>query len=145
MLTMKTKYALKALTALAQEQSGQLQAKAIAAKANVPYKFLEAILGELRTRGFLISQRGAAGGFRLARDSRQILVADVIRAVEGPLAPIRCASLTAYRSCDDCPDEGSCALHKVMRDVRKAMSDVLDKRSIYDLARYTQQAGDKAA
>jgi Rrf2 family protein len=87
----------------------------------------------------------AAGGFRLARDGRDIMVADVIRAVDGPLAPIRCASMTAYQSCEDCPDENACALHDVMHDVREAMSGVLDQRSIHDLARFELKKRKKAA
>jgi Rrf2 family protein len=140
MLTMKTKYALKALIVMAAPQRGQMHARDIAARANVPYKFLEAILCELKTRGIVNSRRGMAGGFSLARDSRQIMVADIIRLMDGPLAPIRCASMTAYRACDDCPDENLCALHDVMGAVRQAMSEILDKRSIYDLMQFENKS-----
>jgi Rrf2 family protein len=135
MLSMKAKYALKALIVLARHRDSQLQARAIAAEARIPPKFLEAILTELKNRGILDSRRGTAGGFRLARDARRIMAGDIIRMMDGPLAPIRCASLTAYRRCDDCPDEKSCTLHSLMQDVRAAMSGVLDKCSIRDLAR----------
>ncbi|MEZ0223541.1 MAG: Rrf2 family transcriptional regulator [Alphaproteobacteria bacterium] len=145
MLTMKAKYALKALVVLAQSKDEQMQAKGISEEANIPYKFLETILGELRHHQFVHSRRGTAGGFRLAQDSRDIMVADVIRIMDGPLAPIRCASLTAYESCDDCPDEKSCALHHVMRDVRAAMSGVLDRRSIHSLAFFEAPKRKKAA
>jgi Rrf2 family protein len=145
MLTMKAKYALKALIALAREESGLAQARAIAMETGIPHKFLEAILGELRARAIVVSRRGAGGGFRLARPAKDISVADVIRIIDGPLAPIRCASLTAYRACDDCPDQKTCSLHQVMRDVREAMSTVLDHRSIEDLARYEMRTREKAA
>jgi Rrf2 family protein len=145
MLTMKAKYALKALVALARQESALMQARAIAMETGIPHKFLEAILGELRTREMVVSRRGAGGGFRLARPAKDISVADVIRVIDGPLAPIRCASLTAYRACDDCPDQKTCSLHQVMRDVREAMSTVLDHRSIEDLARYEMRTQDKAA
>jgi Rrf2 family protein len=129
---MKAKYALKALIVLA-ESEGRMQARAIAKAANIPGKFLEAILTELKMRGVLDSRRGAEGGFTLARDARKIMAGDIIRMMDGPLAPIRCASLTAYKRCEDCPDEARCALHGLMRDVRAALSGVLDKCSIQDL------------
>ncbi len=135
MLSMKAKYALKALIVLAGSEEGRMQARAIATEANVPPKFLEAILTELKMRGVLDSRRGAEGGFTLARDARKIMAGDIIRIMDGPLAPIRCASMTAYKRCDDCPDEARCALHGLMREVREAMSGVLDKCSIHDLAR----------
>lgn len=135
MLSMKAKYALKALIVLAGGEAGQMQARAIAVVANVPPKFLEAILTELKNRGIVNSRRGAEGGFSLARDPRQIMAGEIIRLIDGPLAPIRCASLTAYKRCDDCPDEASCALHGLMREARTALSGVLDKRSLHDLAR----------
>ncbi|HEX2752427.1 MAG TPA: Rrf2 family transcriptional regulator, partial [Alphaproteobacteria bacterium] len=133
---MKAKYALKALVVLAQNDAVQMQVKAIAQQANIPSKFLEAILGILKNRQIVNSRRGAAGGYALAKDSRKIMVADIIRIMDGPLAPIRCASMTSYQACADCPDETVCALHDVMKDVRAALSAVLDKRSIYDLAKY---------
>jgi len=111
-----------------------MQGKDIATQANVPYKFLEAILAELKNRNIINSRRGATGGYTLARDSRKITAGEVIRHMDGPLAPIRCASMTAYQACEDCPDESVCSLHDIMTDVRAALSSVLDKRSIYDLA-----------
>lgn len=136
---MKAKYALKGLTVLAKNQGRQFQAKAIAAEANIPPKFLEAILTELRTRNIVNSRRGVFGGFTLARDARQITVGEIIRVMDGPLAPIRCASQTAYQRCEDCQYEDHCSLRGVMKDVRDAMSEVLDKRSLYDLALYERE------
>lgn len=141
MLSMKAKYALKALTALAGNGGRQMSAWAIASEANVPPKFLEAIMTELRTRGIVNSRRGASGGFVLARDASQIMAGDIIRLMDGPLAPIRCASVTAYQRCEDCANEEHCTLHDMMKDVRSALSSVLDKRSIRDLA----QKEDKSA
>ena len=134
MLSMRAKYALKALTALALSDGVQMSAWAIASEANVPPKFLEAIMTELRMRGIVNSRRGAAGGFVLARDAKQIMAGDIIRMMDGPLAPIRCASVTAYQRCEDCPDEERCTLHDMMKDVRSALSSVLDHHSIHDLA-----------
>lgn len=136
MLSMKAKYALQALVVLDKNRDRQMQTRAIAALADIPYKFLEAILAELRDRGFVQSRRGAAGGYMLAMDSRKIMVGDILRLMDGPLAPIRCASLTAYERCENCHDEIRCSIRHVMMDARSALSAVLDKRSIYDLAQF---------
>ena len=127
---MKAKYALRALCALAQGAPQRLQARRIAAESRVPEKFLEAILVDLRKAGFVASTRGTVGGHALARPAAEIMIGDVIRAIDGPLAPIRCASVTAYRPCAECPDPDTCALRFLMADVRDAMSGVLDRRSL---------------
>jgi Rrf2 family protein len=132
MLSMKAKYALRALTALARRSDAATPAREIALLARVPEKFLETILVDLRHAGFVASRRGLQGGHSLARDASQIVLGDVIRAIDGPLAPIRCASLSAYRACDDCPDPNQCAERQLMSQVRDAMSAVLDRRSLRD-------------
>ena len=131
---MKAKYALRALCARAQAYPGRVQARLIAAQAKVPEKFLEAILVELRKAGFVSSTRGIVGGHALARPAAETMIGDVIRAVDGPLAPIRCASISAYEPCADCPDPERCALRRLMVDVRDAISGVLDRRTLADLA-----------
>jgi len=131
---MKAKYALRALCALAQADPLRLQARRIAVEAKVPEKFLEAILVDLRKAGLVSSARGTVGGHRLGRPAGEIMVGDVIRVIDGPLAPIRCASVTAYRPCADCPDPDRCALRGLMADVREAMSGVLDQRSLAEFA-----------
>ena len=134
MLTMKAKYALRALCVLADAGDERLQARQIASVADVPEKFLEAILVELRKAGIVASKRGVQGGHTLAQPASKIMVGDIIRALDGPLAPILCASVTAYRPCADCPDPEACALRLLMGDVRDAMSDVVDHRSLQQLA-----------
>jgi Rrf2 family protein len=134
MLTMKAKYALRALAALAKAYPQRLQAKRIAAEARVPEKFLEAILVDLRKAGFVASTRGIVGGHALARPAGEMTIGDVIRAIDGPLAPIRCASVTAYQPCAECPDPESCSLRFLMVDVRDAMSGVLDQRTLAQFA-----------
>ncbi len=131
MLSMKAKYALRAMTALARQQQ-PLPARRIAQDARVPEKFLETILVDLRRAGFVASKRGLQGGHALARPAEQIGLGDLIRAIDGPLAPIRCASLTAYRPCEDCPDPAQCAVRSLMTDVRNAIAHVLDGRSLRD-------------
>ncbi|RNF83829.1 RrF2 family transcriptional regulator [Montanilutibacter psychrotolerans] len=138
MLTNKAKYGLRAMCALTGSAEDWLQAHAIAARANVPPKFLEAILVDLRKAALVRSRRGQTGGHALARAADAIMVGDVIRAIDGPLAPVRCASITAYRPCHDCADPSRCAVRALMRETRQALSGVLDHCSLATLA---QRAG----
>ena len=124
MLTMKAKYALRALTTLARHGGKPLPAHQLAERAQVPESFLEVILSDLRRAGYVASKRGLQGGHQLAKPPEQIGLGDLIRSIDGPLAPIRCASLTAYRACSDCPDPDACATRVLMTDVRNAISDV---------------------
>ncbi len=133
MLSMKAKYALRAMMVLAKNEKKLLQTKAVAKEADVPQKFLEAILLDLKNHGLVASKRGMLGGYSLSKPADVITVADIVRITDGPLAPIRCASITAYQRCDDCPDEGTCAIRHVMKDVRVAISDVLDKTTLQDM------------
>jgi Rrf2 family protein len=130
MLTNKAKYGLRAMCALQNGEGRWMQAHAIAARANVPEKFLEAILVELRKAGFVESRRGHLGGHTLAKPADQIMVGDLIRAIDGPLAPVRCASMTAYEPCSDCKDPETCAVRELMRETRAALSAVLDTCSL---------------
>ena len=139
MLSMKAKYALRALVALTLAQPDRLSARKIAVAANVPEKFLEAILVELRKAGLVSTLRGIAGGHTLAQPARRIMVGDIVRVIDGPIAPIRCASVTAYKPCEDCPDPESCSLRFLMGDVRDAMSDVIDFRSLRQFADDTER------
>ena len=134
MLTNKAKYGLRAMCALAQAQGVRLQAHAIASQASVPEKFLEAILVELRKAGFIDSRRGQRGGHALARPASDITVGDLIRAIDGPLAPVRCASMSAYAPCTDCVDPQRCAVRALMRETRSAVCGVLDRCSLQTLS-----------
>lgn len=133
MLSMKAKYALRALMVLARSDNKMLASKSIAKEADVPQKFLDTILQELRHQGLIDSKRGIFGGYFLAKPASGIMVADILRMIDGPLAPIRCASVTAYQKCDDCPDEKTCEIRLTMVEVRDAIANVLDHRSINDL------------
>jgi len=134
MLTAKGKYGLKALVHLARLPAGETaQSQEIAAANNVPKKFLDAILGDLRNAGIVHSRKGPGGGYMLGRPARDIKVGNAIRILDGPLAPIACASRTAYRPCDDCKDVKTCAVRTAMTRARDAMADVLDKMSIADM------------
>ena len=130
MLTRKGKYGIKALVHLAHLPVGQLAFVGdIASKNNIPKKFLDAILGELRNAGFVQSRKGKDGGYRLARPAEEIMVGHVVRVLDGPLAPISCASRTRYEPCEDC-DEAVCQVRHMMLEVRQAIADVLDHRSL---------------
>ncbi|MFT0891948.1 RrF2 family transcriptional regulator [Pseudochelatococcus sp. G4_1912] len=134
MLTKKGKYGLKAAIHLAHLQPGTSALVAdIAESNNIPKKFLDAILGELRNAGFLHSKKGKGGGYMLARPPETIIVGDVVRVLDGPLAPLPCASKTAYRPCDDCQDEQLCAVRLMMMEVREAIARVLDKRTLAEM------------
>lgn len=130
MLSMKAKYALRSLMVLARAGKKMLPSKTIAKDADVPQKFLEAILLELKNHGFVDSKRGIFGGYFLAEPANKIAISNVIRAIDGPLAPVHCASVTHYKRCEDCVNEATCSVRKVMIKVRDAMADVLDKTTL---------------
>jgi len=130
-LTKKGKYALKAMLHLAAYRPGEnVHVKEIASDQNIPKKFLDAILCELRNAGFVNSRMGKGGGYSLAHPAETISVGDIIRAVDGPLAPLPCASKTCYRRCDDCFDEDTCAVRRMMQSAQRALSGVLDSCSL---------------
>jgi Rrf2 family protein len=131
MLTNKGKYGLKAMVHLAGQPVGQPALVAdIAAANNIPKKFLDAILGELRNAGLVHSKKGRGGGYALAKSPLDIMVGDIVRALDGPLAPIGCASSNFYRRCDDCPSEKQCHVRLMMLEVRASIAAVLDHRSL---------------
>jgi Rrf2 family protein len=134
MLTAKGKYGLKALVHLSSLAAGETaQAIDIAETNNIPKKFLDAILGELRNAGAVHSKKGPGGGYMLARPPGEIKLGFVIRTLDGPLAPIACASRTAYQPCEDCEDVNACAVRLTMVKVRDAMSDILDRLTLADM------------
>jgi len=131
MLTKKAKYGLKAMVHLAGIEPGQTALVAdIAATNQIPKKFLDAILGDLRNAGFVHSKKGKGGGYTLARAPADIGVGNIIRTLDGPLAPIQCASKTVYRRCDDCRDETVCAVRLLMLEAREAIANVLDNTTL---------------
>lgn len=131
MLTKKGKYALKAMVHLATNDTGQpVPVLEIANSQQVPKKFLDSILSELRHAGFVHSKMGKGGGYSLSRHASEIMIGDIVRAIDGPLAPVPCASKTRYRRCEDCLDENTCAVRQVMRKAQEALSEVLDNCSL---------------
>lgn len=139
MLTMKTKYALKALAQLAMATDGQpLQIADIAEQDQIPRKFLEAILAELKHHGFLRSRKGRGGGYLLAKPPDTISLASVIRVLDGPIAPVPCLSRTAYRPCEGCKDEATCAVRLVLKDAHAASLQVLESTTLADMVKRGQ-------
>jgi len=134
MLTAKGKYGLKALARLARLRPGEIiQAVDIAEVENIPKKFLDAILNDLRNAGFVHSRKGPGGGYMLARAPSDIGIGQVIRTLDGPLAPLPCASRAAYRPCEDCADVKTCAIRLTMARVRDAVSEILDRMTVADM------------
>ncbi|ABR59050.1 Rrf2 family transcriptional regulator [Sinorhizobium medicae] len=135
MLTKKGKYGLKALVDLARLAPGETAfITEIAQRNNIPKKFLDTILLELRNAGVLRSKKGPGGGYSLSRPASEIRIGHVIRTLDGPLAPIRCASRTAYEICEDCSDPETCRVRISMTSVRDAMSSILDSMTLSEFA-----------
>ena len=134
MLTQRSRYALRAMLFLAEAPIGSppIPMNRIAAHANVPRKFLELILADLRQAGFLTSRRGKMGGYGLSKPTHLISLGDVIRVIEGPLALVPCVSRTAYRRCADCKSEADCAIRHAMMRVRDETARILDGTSLAD-------------
>lgn len=134
MLSKRSQYALKALSFLTENyKKGPILISEIARKKKIPLKFLENILLELKGIGVLDSKKGKGGGYFLVKDPRKVRVADIIRQVNGPIAMLPCVSLYFYERCKNC-DEKKCALHDMMIEVRDATLEILEKRTLVDLA-----------
>ena len=134
MLTQRSRYGLRAMLFLAEAPAGgpPIPMNKIATAANVPRKFLELILADLREAGLLLSHRGKMGGYCLARPTHLISLGDIIRVIEGPLALVPCVSRTAYRACGDCKSEADCAIRHAMMRVRDETARILDGTSLAD-------------
>jgi Rrf2 family protein len=136
MITQKMKYALKALMELAAEQAkeGQpLRIEEIAKRSGTPKRFLEHILLEVRNAGFIASLRGRHGGYILIKSPKEVPLSELMRLIDGPIAPLPCLSRRAYQRCDDCPDEESCRLRKVFGEVFWSYLLLIDSLTLADL------------
>ena len=111
---------------------GVVRIQTISAAQNIPKRFLEQILNELKTAGVLESRRGIAGGYRLHRPPEQITLAEIIRLIEGPLAPVGCVSEKFYEKCS-CPNEEKCGIRSIMKEVREAIVKVLEGVTVAQL------------
>jgi Rrf2 family protein len=130
-LSKRTQYSLRALYALTRKfGEGPVLITNLAQEETIPKKFLEQILVSLKSAGFVSSKKGKGGGYVLAQPPEKITIGSVIRAIEGPLAPLPCASETRFRKCDECVDIQTCGTRIVMRQVRDAMAAILDQTTL---------------
>lgn len=132
MLTQRSRYGLRAMLLIASDpaDSPPVPMSRIAKDGQIPRKFLEIILTELKNANLVVSTRGKQGGFKLARPSHLISLGDIIRVIEGPLALVPCVSRTAYKRCKDCHDENTCAIRRAMLIVRDDTARILDGTSL---------------
>ncbi|NBV22473.1 MAG: Rrf2 family transcriptional regulator [Proteobacteria bacterium] len=138
-LSLRGEYALRALLVLGlQQDEAVLSIQTISDQQNIPKRFLEQILNDLKSLGVVSSKRGIAGGYRLARPAQFITLASVVRHIEGPLAPVSCVSERFYERCS-CPDEARCAIRSVMKDVREAIVKILENVTLEQLCDRARQ------
>jgi Rrf2 family protein len=130
-ISQKAKYAFKALVVLARREKGaSVRTDVIAAEGAIPRKFLEQILLQLKASGLVESRRGRAGGYFLVAEPETITVSQVLRIVDGPIAPLACISRTAYARCRDCKDEMLCAVRRLFAETYEATLQRLDKTTL---------------
>src|SRR6195952_6110338 len=131
MISQKAKYALRALLALCKAPAeSSLMIGEISKAQAIPKKFLEQILLELKRAGIVMSRRGGLGGYVLLRPADKLTFGEVLRLIDGPIAPLPCLSKIAYRRCRDCADEGTCEIRHVFARVAVATREVLDRTSL---------------
>ncbi|MEO6396539.1 MAG: Rrf2 family transcriptional regulator [Devosia sp.] len=137
MISQKAKYALRALVALVKAPpESSLMISEISRQQAIPKKFLEQILLELKRHGIVMSRRGRLGGYVLLKPADRITFGEVLRLIDGPIAPLPCLSKIAYRRCSDCSDEGTCEIRHVFQRVTFATRDVLDHTTLADAVKH---------
>ena len=138
-LSVRGEYALRALLALGLGYSQTpIRIQAISKQQNIPKKFLEQILNDMRSTGIVESRRGVSGGYRLARSPDKIYLSEVIRHIEGALAPVSCVSEFFYEKCS-CPNEALCPIRSIMKEVRDAIVHIVEKVSVTDLCQRAKE------
>lgn len=143
MLSKKTKYGIKALTYICRHKSdGPIPIASIAEAENISHKFLETILLTLKKGGILASKKGKGGGYYLLKDSKDVFMSDIIRLLSGPIAMVPCVSLNFYEKCDDCPDEETCGINRLMLEVRDSTLKVLKQKSLAQLTKESSKSSD---
>ena len=141
-LSKRGEYGLRAMIDLAEAHhagNGLVQIKEIAERQHIPVKYLEQILLTLKNAGLLHSKMGLGGGYYLSKPAKEITLGQIVRILDGPLAPVNCVSHMAYEPCG-CPDERTCGLRMVMFDVRNAIANILDYTSLADVAGRVEKA-----
>jgi Rrf2 family protein len=133
MISQKARYAFKALIYLARTRNISRSARDIAADEQISHAFLEQILPDLKRAGLIHSRRGREGGHILAKDPASISFGQILRLIDGPVAPLPCLSITSYRRCDDCNDETSCEIRLIFGRAYRANLDVLEHTTLADV------------
>ena len=136
MISSKTKYAIKALIELAEERKrggSSLRIEEIAQRADAPKRFLEHILIDIRRSGIIASRRGRDGGYVLIKPAESVSIGEVLRMIDGPIAPLPCLSRKAYHPCEDCRDEAACRIRRVFGDLFSAYLLMLESLTLADL------------
>lgn len=144
MISQKTKYAIKALMALADEVAAggnALTIEEIATRSGAPKRFLEHIMLELRNAGYVGSRRGRAGGYVLIKQPKEISIGELLRQVDGPIAPLPCLSRRSYQRCDDCEDEAACRLRKMFGQVFWSYLLLIESLTLADVVEEGDMAG----
>jgi Rrf2 family protein len=140
-LSKRTQYSLRALYGLARAHGrGPVLIHELSKSESIPRKFLEQILLSLKASGFVESKKGKGGGYLLAKPPEEITMGSVIRMIEGPLAPLPCASETRFHKCDECPDVETCGTRLVMREVRDAIAVILDGTTLEEVCKKVDAA-----
>ncbi|MGQ0611867.1 MAG: RrF2 family transcriptional regulator [Paracoccaceae bacterium] len=138
MISQKTKYALKALMVLGDQRAlggPPLRIEEIARLSGAPKRFLEHILLDIRNAGIIASTRGRSGGYALAREPSQVSVSELLRLIDGPMAPLQCLSRKAYQRCDDCADEDTCRIRRIFAEVFWSYLVMIDSLTLSDILR----------
>ena len=144
MLAQTTRYALRSLLYLAEEGAGApVQLARIAATQQVPPKYLELIMLDLKKAGLVRSTRGPRGGYVLARDPQSISFGEIVRVMEGPIALVPCASVNFYAKCGDCHDEETCAIRRAFALLREQSATLLEGISLSEAASWEKAAEKK--
>ena len=141
-LTQKSRYALRSLLYLVEEGGGApVQLGRIAETQNIPPKYLELIMLDLKKAGLVRSLRGPRGGYQLTREAGAISFGEIVRALEGPIALVSCASVNFYAPCGDCHDEATCAIRRAFSILRDQSTSVLDSISLAEGAQWEERFG----
>lgn len=138
MISQKTKYALKALMVLGDQRAlggPPLRIEEIARLSGAPKRFLEHILLDIRNAGIIASTRGRTGGYALTREPSQVSVSELLRLIDGPMAPLQCLSRKAYQRCDDCTDEETCRIRRIFAEVFWSYLVMIDSLTLSDILR----------
>jgi Rrf2 family protein len=145
MISKKTKYAINALVYLAREGKGTepIQISRISESENIPRKFLEAILLDLKNSGMLSSKKGKTGGYYLHKRPEEINIADVMRLFDGPIALLPCVTHMYYQRCEECKDEATCGIRSVFLDVRNETVNMLKGATLAEIMKRSRKLGKK--